>query len=329
MKTTILKMTVTLAATGLLATGCATTQVSSISKAAPITYKIGKGNTQFASLTSPNRTLPSSRPDFQSQPLGGQGRVFDPSKIDRQLYSHQKVGKRYTIMGRSFTPRHDPDYDEVGTASWYGPKFHGKPTANGETFDKRAMTAAHKTLPLNSMVVVTNLENGRTLTLRLNDRGPFIGDRIIDLSEAASEALGYKANGLAKVRVQYAGPADPMAADRVLPRQRPRIAELPRENLFEAPAPYDPCLDVTVTYKTATTVPTSCQNSRPLEHSFQNPYSAAPAAPIVPQQPRRAPQIAPPASGNVTMTIKGPIHIARSDETQDDPEFIAERFETE
>ena len=96
-------------------------------------------------------------------------------------------------------------------ASWYGDKFHGKPTATGETFNKYDLTAAHKTLPLNSMVYVTNIETGKSLVVRLNDRGPFIGDRIIDLSEAAANALGTKGQGLNKVRVRYAGPADTIA----------------------------------------------------------------------------------------------------------------------
>ena len=127
MRTTYLKMKMVIAAMGLQATGCATTQVNATSKAAPITYKIGQGGTQFASMKAPDRDSHTILPQDRYTPPGGQGRTFDPSKIDRQLYSHQKVGKRYTIMGRSYTPRHDPDYDVVGTASWYGPKFHVLP----------------------------------------------------------------------------------------------------------------------------------------------------------------------------------------------------------
>ncbi|MFB9374630.1 septal ring lytic transglycosylase RlpA family protein [Algimonas porphyrae] len=325
MRTTFLKMTMIAAASGLLATGCATSQVTATSKAAPITYKIGQGGTQFASLSTPERSSRRALPRYNA-PLGAQGRIFDPSKIDRQLYSHQKVGKRYTIMGRSYKPQHDPDYDQTGTASWYGPKFHGKPTANGETFDKRAMTAAHKTLPLNSMVVVTNLENGRTVTLRLNDRGPFIGNRIIDLSEAAAEALGYKANGLAEVRVQYAGPADPMAGDRILPRRSPRVAELPRDNITIPTSPRtNPCHDVSTRMGDGTVIPAACETVPRTRRKFAAPSLPTP---IAPSQPRRAQPITPPASGNITMTIKGPIHIAKSDETQPKPEFIAEPVRT-
>ena len=120
---------------------------------------------------------------------------------------HQKVGSPYQIKGRWYRPAHDPDYDERGVASWYGPKFHGRLTANGELFDMNRLTAAHKTLPLPSLVRVTNLENGRSAVLRLNDRGPFAGDRIIDLSRAAAETLGTRRQGLGQVRVEYLGPA--------------------------------------------------------------------------------------------------------------------------
>jgi len=118
-----------------------------------------------------------------------------------------KVGTPYQIRGRWYVPREDSGYDRVGAASWYGPDFHGKRTANGETFDMYALTAAHKTLPLPSYVYVTNLENGRTLLLRVNDRGPYVDGRVIDLSLAAATALGYAGQGLAQVRVRYAGRA--------------------------------------------------------------------------------------------------------------------------
>ncbi|MEM9988527.1 MAG: septal ring lytic transglycosylase RlpA family protein [Pseudomonadota bacterium] len=121
---------------------------------------------------------------------------------------HLKVGNPYTIKGITYVPKADPSYDAVGIASWYGPKFHGRLTANGEVFDMDRLTAAHKTLPLPSLVRVTNLENGRSEVLRLNDRGPYAGNRIIDLSRAAATRLGTREKGLAKVRVEYLGPAD-------------------------------------------------------------------------------------------------------------------------
>ena len=98
------------------------------------------------------------------------------------------------------------DYEAEGAASWYGDQFHGRRTANGEVFDMHAISAAHPSLPLGSMVEVTNLENGRTLQVRVNDRGPFKGERIIDLSRRAAEDLGFRGKGLARVRVRALGP---------------------------------------------------------------------------------------------------------------------------
>lgn len=98
-------------------------------------------------------------------------------------------------------------YSTVGTASWYGPRFHGRRTALGETYDMNALTAAHRTLPLPSTVRVTNLVNRRSVTLRVNDRGPYIGGRVIDVSAKAAQVLGFHDKGLARVKVDYVGPA--------------------------------------------------------------------------------------------------------------------------
>ncbi|MGF1475202.1 MAG: septal ring lytic transglycosylase RlpA family protein [Geminicoccaceae bacterium] len=116
---------------------------------------------------------------------------------------HYKVGKAYKINGRWYQPVFDPAYDAEGVASWYGPGFHGRPTANGERYDQDALTAAHTTLPLPSIVRVTSLENGRSVIVRVNDRGPFVDDRIIDLSRAGARALGFERQGLARVRVEF------------------------------------------------------------------------------------------------------------------------------
>ncbi|MBI5164388.1 MAG: septal ring lytic transglycosylase RlpA family protein [Magnetospirillum sp.] len=113
-----------------------------------------------------------------------------------------KIGKAYQVAGVWYYPREDFDYDESGIGSWYGPTFHGKLTANGEVFDENQVSAAHKTLPLPSVVRVTNLENGRSLVIRINDRGPFVNGRVIDLSRRAAQLLGYEGKGTAKVRVQ-------------------------------------------------------------------------------------------------------------------------------
>jgi len=114
-----------------------------------------------------------------------------------------KTGKPYQVAGRWYTPlQNEGRYDQTGIASWYGKKFHGLRTANGEIYDMHALSAAHKTLPLPSLMRVTNLENGRSITVRVNDRGPFVKDRLIDLSYAAATALGYAKQGTAHVRVQ-------------------------------------------------------------------------------------------------------------------------------
>lgn len=117
------------------------------------------------------------------------------------------VGKKYKVAGKWYYPKEDPDYKAVGLASWYGPTFHGRQTANGEVFDKRAISAAHTTMPLPSYARVTNMSNGRSMIVRVNDRGPFHGNRVIDLSERAATLLGTKTAGVAKVKVEYVGPA--------------------------------------------------------------------------------------------------------------------------
>jgi peptidoglycan lytic transglycosylase len=119
-----------------------------------------------------------------------------------------KLGAPYQIAGRWYYPEFDPNYDKVGIASWYGREFHGHATANGETFDRHELTAAHPTLPLPSIVRVTNLANQRQLELRVNDRGPFVGERLIDLSQEAARELGFERQGIARVRIQFVGLAD-------------------------------------------------------------------------------------------------------------------------
>ncbi len=118
-----------------------------------------------------------------------------------------KLGQPYKIAGRWYTPVEDPGYDRSGVASWYGTDFHGRKTANGEVFDMNAVTAAHPTLPLPSLAYVTNLANGHTILVRINDRGPYAHDRLIDLSRQSARLLGTEAQGLGHVRVRYAGRA--------------------------------------------------------------------------------------------------------------------------
>lgn len=113
-----------------------------------------------------------------------------------------KVGNPYKIFGTWYYPKEDYSYDEEGVASWYGKDFHAKKTANGEDYNMHTLTAAHRTLPLPSIVKVTNLENGRTLLLRVNDRGPYAKSRIIDISKKGAELLGYNLQGTTRVRVE-------------------------------------------------------------------------------------------------------------------------------
>ena len=128
--------------------------------------------------------------------------------------SSYKVGGTYVIAGQVYTPDENLRYNESGMASWYGPGFHGKRTANGESYDQQAMTAAHRTLPMPSVVRVTNLSNGATVILRVNDRGPFAHNRIIDVSRAAAERLDMVKSGVASVRVE------------ILPEESKRLKEI-------------------------------------------------------------------------------------------------------
>jgi rare lipoprotein A len=149
-----------------------------------------------------------------------------------------KIGKPYQVFGKTYTPADDRSYDERGIASWYGPGFHALVTANGETYNQDDLTAAHKTLPMPSWVEVENLDNGRKLTVRINDRGPFVEGRIIDLSRRSAQLLGVDKVGLAKVRVRrvYPGQNVPISVPNTpkpvpnLPISDPNVTE------FDLPA---------------------------------------------------------------------------------------------
>jgi rare lipoprotein A len=157
-----------------------------------------------------------------------------------------KVGNPYRIEGVLYSPREDFAYDETGIASWYGPGFHARRTANGDVFDQNALTAAHPTLQMPSKVQVTNLENGRTIALVVNDRGPYRRGRILDVSRRAAQLLGFDANGTARVRVRILpeeslqmaalagrkGPAPILVADgtaRVASNPAPAARAVPRD----------------------------------------------------------------------------------------------------
>jgi len=148
--------------------------------------------------------------------------------------SMYKVGKPYQVQGVWYYPREDFDYDETGIASWYGPDFHGKMTANGEQFDQMAVSAAHKTLPMPSLVRVTNLENGRTLVVRVNDRGPYVNGRIIDLSRRSAQLLGIEGRGTARVRVQILADESRALAGKLkedAPGGQPQVVAAPRASV--------------------------------------------------------------------------------------------------
>ena len=129
-----------------------------------------------------------------------------------------KVGEPYQMNGVWYTPVEDYGYDETGIASWYGADFHGRATANGETYDMNEVTAAHKTLPLPSLARVTNLENGRSLIVRVNDRGPFVAGRILDLSRRSAQLLGLEGKGTGRVRVQILAEESREIAERLKER---------------------------------------------------------------------------------------------------------------
>jgi rare lipoprotein A len=118
-----------------------------------------------------------------------------------------RTGKPYNINGRTYVPNENPSYRTEGIASWYGPDFHGRLTANGEVYDMHAISAAHTTMPLPSYARVTNLDNGRSIIVRVNDRGPYQRNRVIDLSIGTAKALDFYGHGLARVRVEYVGRA--------------------------------------------------------------------------------------------------------------------------
>lgn len=159
--------------------------------------------------------------------LSGCGRDKSPGLGKRVIPLGQKVpkgggryhvGKPYDIAGTRYYPREDPSYDRTGQASWYGELFQGRHTANGEIYDMDRLSAAHPTLPLPVYAHVTNLQNGRSLIVRVNDRGPFKKDRVIDLSRRSAEILGFRSRGTAPVRVRYLRRA-PLSGDDRYERQ--------------------------------------------------------------------------------------------------------------
>lgn len=194
-----------------------------------------------------------------------------PEAAPGQIGSY-KVGTPYQIRGVWYHPVVDYRYDETGIASWYGPGFHGRLTANGERYDQHDLTAAHPTLPMPSLVRVTNLENGRSLKLRINDRGPFANNRIIDVSQRAAQLLGFERQGTASVRVQ------------VLEEESRQLAAIARGE--QAPPPRQPAPEVQVAAAPVETVqreqvPPPAQSQTQSQAPAQAPSQPAPvAAPV-------------------------------------------------
>jgi rare lipoprotein A len=182
---------------------------------------------KFARKVDPKYGVPSSpRVVADGQPIPKGGGTY-------------RVGKPYMVAGRNYVPEDNPDYAAEGMASWYGDDFHGRLTANGEVFDKEAVTAAHPTLPMPSYVRVTNLRNRKSLIVRVNDRGPFHSDRVIDLSHKAADLLGFRQNGVARVKVEYVGRASlhcvRVSRHRRRSRSRPPSRLCPRPDQSGAP----------------------------------------------------------------------------------------------
>ena len=167
--------------------------------------------TRQGSAGDSTMTKVSRLPDRQIKMLGMVAAVFllaaCSSGPDTLTGAKRQVGHPYSVNGVTYVPREEPGYDAVGIASWYGRRYHGRRTANGEIFDMNSATAAHPTLPFGTRVHVTNLGNGRSVVLRINDRGPFVRRRIIDVSRRAARVLGFVQKGTAQVRVQLVQPA--------------------------------------------------------------------------------------------------------------------------
>ena len=214
---------------------------------------------------------------------------------------HYKVGNPYKIKGKWYRPEEDPNYSKVGVASWYGSQFHGRLTANGEIFDMNRMSAAHTTLPLPSMVEVTNLENGRSVVVRVNDRGPFVDDRIIDMSREAARHLDFEHQGTARVRVRYVGRA-PLTAEAPKKSTRPdrvaRAAPVRQETIRSGVDPdSDPISELLTSMESAPALTPGAEEVAIAEAEGEGaPDAAIPAADLSTPDPDDARLVHPSAS---------------------------------
>src|ERR1700680_279417 len=202
-----------------------------------------------------------------------------------------RVGKAYQVAGRTYTPEHNPNYLNEGLASWYGGGFQGRRTATGEVFDMHSISAAHPTLPLPSYARVTNLANHRSIIVRINDRGPYAGNRVIDLSSKTADLLGYKGHGLARVRVEYVGPAPLDGSDdgRLLATLRTGSpAPAPSSVMVASATPFLPQLQAPLPQARDGVIPLPPE--RPFD--VDRALSAFEPEPEASPAPRRAPRIA-------------------------------------
>ncbi|MEA2936361.1 MAG: rare lipoprotein [Variibacter sp.] len=163
-------------------------------------------------LAGCNQSTKSSRVD-PKYGVSASPRVVEPGQPVPKGGGAYRVGKPYLVAGRAYVPQENRRYRAEGTASWYGDDFHGRLTANGEVYDMEGVSAAHPTLPMPSYARVTNLSNGRSLIVRVNDRGPYHSDRVIDLSSKAADLLAFRGKGTSRVRVEYVGPASLEGSD--------------------------------------------------------------------------------------------------------------------
>jgi rare lipoprotein A len=214
----------------------------------------------------------------------GQPRVAQSAPPSSSTPSGRLRGadKPYQVNGVWYFPQADPTYDEVGTASWYGYPFQNRHTADGEVYDEALITAAHKTLPLPCIVEVTNLQNGRSIRVRVNDRGPFVGGRLIDLSKAAAEQLGFDRRGTTRVRVRFITMASPLTAPGLMMASSGAGPSSGRRSAYAAqPAPNGAAFDDIEAPPPPTAVPASYQATprAPREDAMAEDEAGPPEAP--------------------------------------------------
>lgn len=173
-----------------------------------IAVAVGAATLLASCVGAPGET-PTSKVQFSEADYGvpASPRMVGSGRDVPEGGGRYMVGKPYRVAGKTYVPRENPNYSAVGLASWYGSNFHGRKTANGEVYDMHDLTAAHPTLPLPSYARVTNMSNGRSVVVRVNDRGPFKRGRILDVSSTVADVLDFKRAGTARVKVDYVGPA--------------------------------------------------------------------------------------------------------------------------